>query len=76
MKKHKYSITLLVLAAAWYAIFGLLLPQYVYSDPKMETEAAAHAVRAIGELLKSIAPWLSALMVGQAIILFFRERRM
>ena len=75
MSKHKVSITLLVIAIAWYAFFGYFAPNYVYENPQAKAEVAADAMTATTALLRVIAPWVALIIAGQAIVVFLRERR-
>ena len=75
MSKHKVSITLLVIAVAWYAFFAFVAPNYVYENPQSQAEVAADAMTATTALLRVIAPWVALIIAGQAVVTFLRERR-
>lgn len=74
MSKHKYSISLIALAAIFYVSFDIVIPEILYSDPQMQSEGGTQAVKAIGTLLMKITPALSLVMAALAIFLYFRER--
>ena len=75
MSDHKYSIALLALAAIFYVTFDIVIPELMYSDPQMQTQGGAQAVKGVGEILMKITPGLSLIMAALAVLLFFRERR-
>ena len=75
MSKHRVSITLLVIAIAWYAFFAHIAPAYVYENPNSQAEVAADAMTATTALLRVIAPWVALIIAGQAVVTFLRERR-
>ena len=75
MSKYRLSITLLVIAIAWYAFFAFIAPNYIYENPLSKAEVAADAMTATTALLRVIAPWVALIIAGQAIVVFLRERR-
>lgn len=74
MAKHKLSSSLLVIAIAWYAIFGLIGPIFMYPDPQTQAEVGADTMTVVLALMRVAAPWVAAIFVGLAIIFFVRER--
>ena len=75
MSKHKISISLFVIAVAWYGFFGFFAPSYIYENPQAQAEVAADAMTATTALLRVIAPWVALIIAGQGIVVFLRERR-
>ena len=75
MAKHKLSITLAVIAVAWYGFFGFLAPHYIYENPQGQAEVAADAMTAVSALMKIVVPWVALIIAGQAIAVYLRERR-
>lgn len=75
MSNHKASITLLVIAVAWYAFFAFVAPHTIYENPQSQAEVAADAMTATTALLRVVAPWVALIIAGQAVVIFLRERR-
>jgi hypothetical protein len=75
MSNHKYSISLLGLAAIFYVSFDLIIPEIIYSGPQMQIEGGAQAFKAVGTVLMKITPGLSLAMAALAAYLYFRESR-
>ena len=75
MSKHRTSIILLAIAAAWYCFFGYIAPNFIYENPQPQAEVAADAMTVATALLRIIAPWVALIIAGQAALVFLRERR-
>lgn len=75
MPKHMYPMALLAFAIAWFVFFGIMAPERLYGDPRLEAEVAADTTTVIFSLLKLVAPWLALIIAGYAVLVFFRERR-
>ena len=75
MVTHKLSIGLLVVAVAWYALFGLIGPNFLYPDPQTQAEVAADPVTVILALMRVAAPWVAVVIGCIAAVAFLRERR-
>lgn len=75
MSRHKTSVTLLLVAIAWYGFFAWVAPNYIYENPQSQAEVAADAMTAFTALMKLFVPWVALIIAGQAIVVFFRERR-
>ena len=73
LEKHKTSLLMLTGALLFYVIFALVVPDVLYPSPESASRPIDHATAAVGQVLRSISPYLALALAVFAVLRFFRE---
>ena len=75
MSKYSKSIYGLLAAVGFYGIFGLLIPEYLLTEPSTSSFGSADAVRSISPVTKTVVLVISLGLVVQSIANFLKARK-
>ena len=75
MKKHKSSLMMLVGAILFYVVFGIIVPDVFYGSPESATKPVDHATAATGQLVRSVALYVTIVLTGYGIVRFMKEAK-
>ena len=75
MSKYSKSIYGILAAVGFYAVFGLLLPEFLVAEPSTSSPGAADAVRSISPVMKIAVLAITLLLVVQSFVNFLKARR-
>ncbi len=74
MSKYNKSICGLLAAVGFYGVFGVLIPEYLLSEPSTSSPGAADAVRSISPVMKVAVLASSLALVVQSFVNFWKAR--
>ena len=75
LEKHRTSLMMLLGAILFYVVFGIIVPDVFYGSPESATKPVEHATAATGQVLRSLALYVTIVLAGYGIVRFMKETK-